>query len=125
MTNLVSAAAVVKVQLEEVELGSILVAYLVRTCTTCELVDTRTVIEAFRQRVPHLMVPRVKWVKILPLKYTGKIDRKELELRYLGKIKKSQEYKENGQRIRSSICSSRCHVYVGGTLERNSGATSQ
>ncbi|KAL4745484.1 hypothetical protein BDW72DRAFT_198612 [Aspergillus terricola var. indicus] len=55
--------------------SSLLAAYVVPLSAG---IDARSISRAYRERVPHLMVPRLKTVDSIPLTGSGKIDRKKL-----------------------------------------------
>ncbi|KAL4987932.1 hypothetical protein BDW68DRAFT_177411 [Aspergillus falconensis] len=55
--------------------SSLLAAYFVPLSAR---IDERSISRAYRGRVPHLMVPRLKTVDNIPLTRSGKIDRKRL-----------------------------------------------
>ncbi|KXG45579.1 Male sterility, NAD-binding [Penicillium griseofulvum] len=87
-TNLASAAAVVKVEPEDADTGSVLVAYVVPESSG---IDRETVAQAFFNCAPHLPAPRVEFLAELPLGRTGKYDRKKLEQLYMETIKVRRE----------------------------------
>jgi amino acid adenylation domain-containing protein/thioester reductase-like protein len=85
-TKLVSVAVVIKITPKEVGRSPFLVAFCVpiSPCTT-----VATITKAYVERYPHLIVPRIELMGSLPLKTSGKMDRGELERRYLAKIEDS------------------------------------
>lgn len=87
-TNLASAAAVVKVEPKDADMGPILVAYIVPQCIH---IDPEAVARAFINRAPDLPVPRVELLVELPLGGTGKCDRRKLEQLYIEKMKAVRE----------------------------------
>lgn len=87
-TNLVSAAAVVKVEPKDADTGPILVAYIVPQCIH---VDPEAVVRAFVNRAPHLLVPRVELLVELPLGEAWKCDRRKLEQLYIEKMSAVRE----------------------------------
>ncbi|KAL3460943.1 hypothetical protein BJX64DRAFT_174346 [Aspergillus heterothallicus] len=74
-TRLVSAAAALKVSEQDAGIVSTLAAYVV-LCK--ETTDPAAVKSAYKQCASHLMVPRIRFVKTLPLTGSGKIDRSQL-----------------------------------------------
>ncbi|KAK4867948.1 hypothetical protein LT330_007607 [Penicillium expansum] len=87
-TNLASAAAVVKVDPKDADMGPILVAYIVPQCIH---IDREILARAFVNRVPHLAAPRVELLAELPLGITGKYDRRKLEQLYTEKMRVAHE----------------------------------
>lgn len=79
-TKLVSAAAAMKVQTDEADIGlSILLACVVPVSKD---VDAASV----SKLAPHIMVPRLELMDELPINSNGKVDRKKLAAQYVEKI---------------------------------------
>ncbi|KAJ6142914.1 Male sterility NAD-binding [Penicillium samsonianum] len=87
-TNLVSTAAVVKVESRDADTEPILVAYIVPECIH---IDRDTIARAFVNHAPHILVPRVELLAELPLGRTGKYDRRKLERLYMEKMRVVRE----------------------------------
>lgn len=97
-TNLVSAAAVVKVNPKEAGTGPVLVAYVVPENS---LVDGKSIGQAFIELAPHLLAPRVEVLAKLPLGKKGKCDRKRLEQLYVQKMAEVFHQKKTMCRVNS------------------------
>lgn len=97
-TNLVSAAAVVKVNPKEAGTGPVLVAYVVPENS---LVDGKSIGQAFIELAPHLLAPRVEVLAKLPLGKKGKCDRKRLEQLYVQKMAEVFHQKKTVCRVNS------------------------
>ncbi|KAL1984603.1 hypothetical protein VTN96DRAFT_8905 [Rasamsonia emersonii] len=90
-TKLVSAAAAMKVQTDEADIGSsILLAYVVPLSKD---IDAASVMQAYTKLAPHIMVPRVEMVDELPLNSSGKIYRKKLAAQYVERITRTKSLK--------------------------------
>ncbi|PWY90216.1 NRPS-like enzyme [Aspergillus heteromorphus CBS 117.55] len=86
-TSLVSAAVVVKIKPEEFDRGEFLLAYCVPSSPD---ISAGVILKSYMEQAPHLMVPRLELIDVLPLQPTGKADRKTLEQRYRERLKRSQ-----------------------------------
>ncbi|KAJ5827461.1 Male sterility NAD-binding [Penicillium robsamsonii] len=102
-TNLASAAAVVKIGSDNAITGPILVAYVVPECIH---IDRETVAQAFIDRAPHLLAPRVEFIAELPLGSTGKCDRRKLEQLYMEKMRvaRQSQVHSNGNACSVETC---------------------
>lgn len=87
-TNLASAAAVVKVDPKDADMGPILVAYIVPQCIH---IDREILARAFVNRAPRLAAPRVELLAELPLGIIGKYNRRKLEQLYTEKMRVAHE----------------------------------
>ncbi|KAF4179661.1 hypothetical protein CNMCM8927_007498 [Aspergillus lentulus] len=85
-TKLVSVAVVIKITPKGVGRSPFLVAFCVPT-SPC--ITVAAITKAYVERYSSLIVPRIELMGSLPLKTSGKTDRKELEHRYLAKIEDS------------------------------------
>ncbi|KGO54448.1 Male sterility, NAD-binding [Penicillium expansum] len=83
-TNLASAAAVVKVDPKDADMGPILVAYIVPQCIH---IDREILAREFVNRAPRLAAPRVELLAELPLGIIGKYNRRKLEQLYTEKMR--------------------------------------
>ena len=92
-TGLVSAAVVVKITPEEVDRGQFLLAYCIPSSPE---VAEGAIMKTYMEQAPHLMVPRLELIDVLPLRSTGKADRKALEEQYHQKLKRSRANGMNG-----------------------------
>ena len=92
-TKLVSAAAALKVDADELNGSSLLVAYVVPSSPD---VDVGSIKQAFMKLVPHLMVPHLEPVNSLALTGSGKVDRKKLVSHYLDLIRSTRNSKISG-----------------------------
>ncbi|KAJ5080807.1 acetyl-CoA synthetase-like protein [Penicillium angulare] len=83
-TRLVSNAVALRVTLEDEGTGSLLLA-----CVTSISGDTsiRDIRQAYVQRAPHVMLPRILLLKSLPLTGSGKVNRKKLVADYVADIR--------------------------------------
>jgi thioester reductase-like protein len=85
-TKLVSAAAVIKITPKGVGRSPFLVAFCI-PISPC--ITVAAITKEYVERYSHLIVPRIELMGSLPLKTSGKTDRRELERRYLAKIEDS------------------------------------
>lgn len=79
-TSLVTAAAALKANSQGLMNSSFLLAYVVLASADVEISQ---VTQAFVQKAPQLMVPRLQPVQQLPMRNTGKVDRAKLQQGYL------------------------------------------
>lgn len=108
-TNIASAAAVVKVEPKDADTGPILVAYIVPQCIH---VDPEAIVRAFVNRAPHLPMPRVELLAELPLRGTGKCDRRKLEQLYIEKMRVVRESQMHSNGGIDSVETSLEHIWL-------------
>ncbi|OJJ72232.1 hypothetical protein ASPBRDRAFT_125300 [Aspergillus brasiliensis CBS 101740] len=108
-TGLVSAAVVVKITPEEVGRGQFLLAYCVPSSPD---VSDGAIMKAYMEQAPHLMVPRLELIDILPLRSTGKADRKALEAQYHQKLKRTRANGVNGNINTGNVASKLEYIWI-------------
>lgn len=92
-TELVSTVVALKVEPEEVEDGSILIAYVVPVSAD---VSAELVLQLYVKLAPQLMPPRIRIVESVVLTGSGKIDRKGLVRDYIEELKRARVALSNG-----------------------------
>ncbi|KAH8693797.1 hypothetical protein BGW36DRAFT_361636 [Talaromyces proteolyticus] len=91
-TKLVSATAALKVEPEELQSGSILLAYVIPVSPD---VDIQSILQVYRELAPNLMVPRLELVESFALTGSGKIDRKRLAREYIDRLESLRLSRKN------------------------------
>ncbi|PLB53851.1 non-ribosomal peptide synthetase [Aspergillus steynii IBT 23096] len=82
-TGLVNAAVVIVIAPKGVDKGQFLLAFCIPTSSN---VTSAAISRSYIEEAPHLVLPRVEIIDKLPLRTTGKVDRKLLEEQYFQRI---------------------------------------
>ncbi|RAK95831.1 non-ribosomal peptide synthetase [Aspergillus ibericus CBS 121593] len=108
-TGLVSAAVVVKITPEEVDRGQFLLAYCIPSAPG---VAEGAIMKTYMEQAPHLMVPRLELIDVLPLRSTGKVDRRALEDQYHQKLKRSRANGVNGNANAGRVAAKLEYIWI-------------